>query len=319
MIDERHEELASLYALDLLEGEERVQFEAALARERDLQALVRELRNAASSLAHTAPVGAVPVALKQRVLTSITATAGARKMQRTSRQVILVQFVPWAIAAGFALMAALMTQRYVAQQAEASALRQHQALAEVAVKSLTQQLEAERIINGSQIKTLTEQSKTQRTDSGQRLATINSLREQLEAERTLHGNQIRSLTEQMRMQGDLANLKIAALSSLLDSAPAAAAIAVWDPQRQEGVFALEKLPPIAADQTLELWVVENNEGAKPISAGVLTAATDGTARGRFKPTVPVTAIKAFAISREAKDGAAFHAAPTEVILMGASR
>ena len=31
MIDERHEELASLYALDLLAGEERAQFEAALA------------------------------------------------------------------------------------------------------------------------------------------------------------------------------------------------------------------------------------------------------------------------------------------------
>ena len=33
MIDERQEELASLYALDLLEGAERVQFEAALARD----------------------------------------------------------------------------------------------------------------------------------------------------------------------------------------------------------------------------------------------------------------------------------------------
>ena len=43
MIDERHEELASLYALDLLEGAERAQFETALARDPELQALVREL------------------------------------------------------------------------------------------------------------------------------------------------------------------------------------------------------------------------------------------------------------------------------------
>jgi anti-sigma-K factor RskA len=319
MIDERQEELASLYALDLLEGRERVQFEAALARERELQALVRELRNAASSLAHTAPVGTVPAALKQRVIASITATAGARNSERSQRNILFVQFVPWAIAASFAVIAALMTQRYVAQQSEASALRQHQALAEVAVKSLTQQLEAERILNSTQIKTLADQAKSQGNDANQRVAAISSLREQLEAERTLHSNQIRTLTEQMRMQGDLANLKIAALTSLLDSAPNAAAIAVWDPQRQEGVFALEKLPPVAADQTLELWVVENKEGARPISAGVLTAATDGSARGRFKPTIPVTAIKAFAISREVKDGAAAHAAPSEVIMMGASR
>ena len=56
MIDERHEELAALYALDLLEGVERTQFEAALDQDPALQALTRELCNTAATLAHTAHV-----------------------------------------------------------------------------------------------------------------------------------------------------------------------------------------------------------------------------------------------------------------------
>ena len=50
MIDERHEELAALYALDLLEGAEKTSFEAALAGSPELQMLVRELREASTAL-----------------------------------------------------------------------------------------------------------------------------------------------------------------------------------------------------------------------------------------------------------------------------
>ena len=42
MIDERKEELAALYALDLLQGAERSSFEAELSRDPELQKLVGE-------------------------------------------------------------------------------------------------------------------------------------------------------------------------------------------------------------------------------------------------------------------------------------
>src|SRR5206468_3400791 len=71
MIDERQEELASLYALDLLEGAERAEFEQALAGDTELQALVRQLREASTALAHSTPAARVPVELKSRVLASI--------------------------------------------------------------------------------------------------------------------------------------------------------------------------------------------------------------------------------------------------------
>ena len=68
MIDERHEELASLYAFDLLEGEELAQFQTALARDPELQALVRDLRETSASLAHTAPAIVPPAAGSIRTL-----------------------------------------------------------------------------------------------------------------------------------------------------------------------------------------------------------------------------------------------------------
>ncbi|HEY1108323.1 MAG TPA: hypothetical protein VGE76_06815, partial [Opitutaceae bacterium] len=76
MIDEHQEELAALYAFDLLEGEERARFEAALAQDPQLQALVHELRETSAQLAH-AQATPPPAALKDRVLASIAGRAGA--------------------------------------------------------------------------------------------------------------------------------------------------------------------------------------------------------------------------------------------------
>ena len=73
MIDERHEELAALYALDLLESAELASFESLLARDSALRDLVRELRDAGATLAHLAPHAEPPVALRARILASIDA------------------------------------------------------------------------------------------------------------------------------------------------------------------------------------------------------------------------------------------------------
>ncbi len=111
MIDERHEELASLYAFDLLEGAERTQFEAELARNPQLQAVVQELRATAASLAHTAPPRQPPGALKQRVLASIAATSTDTVPAAPDNIIRPVEFrrrstfLPWAIAACLALSA----------------------------------------------------------------------------------------------------------------------------------------------------------------------------------------------------------------------
>jgi RNA polymerase sigma factor (sigma-70 family) len=64
MIDDRQEELASLYALDLLEGAEKAEFQGMLARDPALRRQVDELRAAASELARLAPQAEPPPELR---------------------------------------------------------------------------------------------------------------------------------------------------------------------------------------------------------------------------------------------------------------
>jgi hypothetical protein len=251
--------------------------------------------------------------------------------------------IPWAAAACFAFGAAWLGLRYVSTRSEADALRNWQELAKIQLQSKDQQLEAARILSRARIDEAQQQlaaansqlgdARTQLTDRERLLADVRTQladrerqvadsRTQLndrERQVALLTQRIESLAADMKAQGDLSNLKIAALASMLKDSPEAMAIAVWNPAKQEGVFAFEKLPPVSANQKLELWVVEAREGAKPISAGVMSVNADGTARVFFKLTAPVTALAAFAVSREKDDGLRAHAIPAEVIMLGHSR
>src|SRR5262249_47360184 len=119
MIDERHEELAALYALDLLEGADRAQFETALARDSALQQLVRELGEAVASPAHAAPGSTPPTALKARVLASATRHAPSGDNVVRPSPSVFRAMAPWAVAAAFAFAAAVAARLYVTARAEA--------------------------------------------------------------------------------------------------------------------------------------------------------------------------------------------------------
>src|SRR5947209_2118377 len=116
MIDERHEELAALYALDLLEGSERAEFETALSRDPALRTLVRQLRESSTALAHSAVGAEPPPALKARLLKSIDGAEPKQKLARAT--VIPFPIVPWAIAACFAIVAGWMGQLYLTTRHE---------------------------------------------------------------------------------------------------------------------------------------------------------------------------------------------------------
>ena len=288
MIDERHEELAALYALDLLDGLERVQFETALARDPALQSLVRELRDTSTALAFTAPAVEPPAELQARVFASIDrARAGAAPAGTVIRPPASVfrAVIPWAAAAGFALLAGWYATRYVSVLAEKQVLAETTALAESALK-------LEHL----------------RRQSNELLAERRML--QLEQDMSAARTEIAGL----KSQADVAQLKIATLASMLNNSPQAVAVAVWAPAQNAGVFQAEKLPAPGPDHTYELWAIADG---KPVSAGVFPVNAEGGARVTFKTSRPVTAVAAFAVSRERRDGAASHAAPSsEIILMG---
>lgn len=279
MIDERNQELASLYALELLAGDERSRFERELARNADLGRLVAELRAAAAELAHTASPAEPPAALRGRILASVAqktsapATGSLAVTATTPRRAGAL--FPWVLAAGFALGTVWFGARYVGTRAQADQLAQQMALADVALKSARLQIETEQLI-GSRVA----------ADFANFKATADRAR-------------------------DLAELKISALTSMLKNSPHALAVAVWDPRRDEGVFTVEKLPPNAADQRYELWLIDS----KPVSAGIFAVAPDGHAKISFRPTAQVKDVTKFAVSREKNDGLPSHTAPSEVVML----
>jgi len=267
MIDEPKEELAALYALGLLEGQELVRFQAELVHEPALRQLVDEYAGTASQLAHAAPPAEPPAALKVRLLARISGSATPSSRTPTS---LLTFWLPLAAAAGFALVAVWFAQLYIIGRGESSLLHEQLALADASLRSARNQLEAERLLANRQLN---------------------------DATRT-----IANLDRQLREQGDLARFKIATLASLLGNTPQALAVAVWDPNAQEGILSVEKLPALAADKDYQLWVIDPQYPI-PVDGGVFTVDPEsGVARYQFKAGKPVKTIAKFAVSLERKGG-----------------
>jgi anti-sigma-K factor RskA len=194
MIEERYEELASLYAFDLLEGEELHGFEAALARDPELGNLVRSLRETSARFAYSVSTPA-PVSLRTRVLANLkTQTAGEPapgQIIRPPLSLFRSPQIPWAVAACLAVLAAWLGQRAVTAHGELSQLRRQNALADVTLQSVRQQLEADRIVAQRQIETLNRDLQSEQL----RLA-------EARAEVVRSGAQLAALNDRARAAGD---------------------------------------------------------------------------------------------------------------------
>ena len=209
-------------------------------------------------------------------------------MSRTFR---VPSFVPWAAAACVAVVAAWFTQLYSTSRTEVSLFRDQQALADLALRSTRNQLEAERIVTRQQLAELNQQN----SSSTRALADA-------EAQLANARAQIATLARPLKTGGGAASFTIITLTSRLDQPPQALAVAVWDQVRQEGVLKVEKLPALASDQDYQLWVVDPQYPA-PVDGGVFTIdAQTGDARIRFTARQPVKTVNALAVTRERKGG-----------------
>lgn len=281
MIDEHHEELASLYVFGLLESAELAEFELRLAQDPALTRRVHDLRETSCQLAFTAPDATPPPELRAQLLDRLE-TAAAWRAQRGVLPFRVPVWLPWAAAACLAVTSAWLSQLYLGSRYEAATLRDQQALADFQLRSARNQLEAERLIAGHQLSTMTEQ-----------LATLD---------------------RQLKTEVDLAKFKIATLASLAGNTPEALAVAVWNPAKQEGILTVDKLPAAAADQDYELWVIDPQK-PRPVSGGVFRIVSDGVTRVQFRTEESVAAIAKFAVSLEKKGGATPHGGPQGKVIM----
>lgn len=311
MIDERQQELAALYAFGLLEGEELASFETVLAQSAELDALVKELREASTQLALSAPQVSPPAGLKQRIMERLPARAASRptaSVIRFPRSVI----VPWAIAASLALGCAWVGQRYLAVRTENLALRNHQLLSAMEARGAQLQVEAERLIAKRDIadaQKAADELKTQLTDREKQLVALGQRIDALTGASAIASKllveareQIATLNNKLQAQGDLAQFKIATLASMAGNSAQALAVAVWSPKTQEGVLSVAKLPALSDDKDYQLWLIDPAYPA-PVDGGVFTVnPATGAARVTFKPNQRVNNAAKFAVSLERKGG-----------------
>lgn len=275
---ENLQDLAALHAFDLLEGAEEIRFEQQLAADPVLRAFVADLRETSAVLALTASGPTPSARLRSRVMASITtATRPAAARSPVPPTLAVAEIIRpagstwygWAAAAALAVSTVWFGTQSLQLRTQIAATRDLAALAEVERTSLAQVLEAERLVSAGQLASL-QQTQRQVAD--------------------------------LRLAADIAQLKVSSLASLLGDSPEAQAIAVWNPTQQRGVLTVAKLPPLAADQDYQLWVIDPAY-ENPVDGGVFTVdAATGEARLEFTVNQPVKTVAKFAVSLERKGG-----------------
>ena len=323
MIDDRQQELAALYALDLLEGAERDAFESELREDGKLQSLVRELRESSAAIALSAPQSNPSPELRARILSKIAETPSPRQNAVFLRPAV---FVPWMMAAGLAIGCVWLGQLYLQSRGSAVVLGDLNATAQIEIETAKNQAEAERILANRQLADATveltqlnqqlqlstekmveatrvlgatfDQLDSAKAELAARQSRVAELNEQLAAAT----EQVAGLRDRLQAEGDLAQFKIATLASMAGNSPQALAVAVWNPSTQQGVLRVDKLPALASDKDYQLWLIDPAY-PNPVDGGVFTV-DPGTGRAQvsFKPNQPVNNTPKFAISLERKGG-----------------
>jgi anti-sigma-K factor RskA len=264
MSPEEREELASLYVLDVLEGDELAAFERELVSHPELATLVAELEKASTLLATAVPQHSAPDILRHSVLNQTKKISRpVRKPGSTSA--LSFGWVPWAIAAGLAICCALLWN-------EKSRLSEAIGTLETENKSLLARID---------------DLDAQRVRLETRLSALESERDQL---------QVRVASLEAR--DPLRDIQPVMLAAQRGAPAGAQIVALWDPQRRSGALHLAKLPDPAPGKDYQLWII-SPESKKPVDAGVIPAASQCLS---FSATQPVTQVAALAISLEPKGG-----------------
>ena len=342
MIDERREAQASLYVLGALPMEEVREFEQALRADLELQLLVAELRSAADAMVVAFPQITPPPALKQSILAAV-APAEPRAVpvivQPDSFTRALQNWLPWALAACFAILCVLLLGlgHSFRQQATnfAEALeekKQQYADLQRHNQDLQNQIDQTAATYSRQVGDLRQQA-VQKAEEAQKAQkqTADLQRQmeqkgaevlQLERQAGLLQRQLRQSVDEIQRLNDqlvnpvnqdrLAQLRMGVLTPSARGPAGATGASVWDVAEQKGLLAIEKLTPLPPTHDYQLWLLGDPKFAGPVSAGVFNVDVQGNVRLQFTTAVRVDAANRFAVSVERKGGAP---APSDNIVM----
>jgi anti-sigma-K factor RskA len=335
MIDERTKAQASRYVLGALPPEETREFEAVMRADPKLRLLVKELRGTAGAIVAAFPQVAPPSGLKQRSLMSVAersaASAGVIAAD-DDRNASWAGWMPWALAACFAILCVALVSIGRSLREQAVALNQQLEEKNLYTTELQQQLDqlqsrAERQTTNYQTRVvelqkqvlqriedlnrqaaaLTNQFRQQQADTQRRMLEYRNKSEQLQKEKKVLEDALIATAASDR----LASARIAVLRPTADGPPGVVGASVWSPQDQRGLLVLEGIPPPLPSQVYQLWL-SDPAFQTPVSGGVLQVGPGGSVRLQFAAPVRIERAERFAISVEPVGGVA---APTGKIIM----
>jgi anti-sigma-K factor RskA len=142
MIDEPLQEMAALHALGLLDEAGQAALRAAAERDPEVRALMDQMAETAAALACDAPQVAPPPA----VLRELKRQLPPRRLFSSARVVAFPEWMPYALAAGLAVLAVAqvflisgLKKKVVAAQAETAMWRDHDNMVQMRLASLQAQ------------------------------------------------------------------------------------------------------------------------------------------------------------------------------------
>ena len=301
-MNEQLQDQAAAYVLDALPELERGAFEQVLARDPELQAMVRDFRDSLGELARTLPKRQPAPAAKARMLSRISAlpTRAATTSERPAARVVRIfpSWIPWAAAALLAAGCFWLWGERGRLGTRVTAANEQQ----VALEETLDSMRAE--------------SAALRAAAEAAGADVERLQAAADA---LEQTVARTQTElaQTREGADMARLQVARLASLLSDQPQAVGVSLWNESTQQGVLLVENLPLPPPGKTYEVWVIDPNT-ATPISAGLFATDEDGSGRMVFRPKSDVQTAAQFAISVEGPEGSRQPGPTGPVIMAGAT-
>ena len=306
MKDERHEELASLYALGALPVKEARAFESAMARDPALRLLVRDFQTATAALAHAAPPVELPANLEGQLIAHLHAQGATAITARHDRR-----WLAWAaVAAVLAVLVTLLGFDRQRLTREVTVLRvQEKEVTNLATETARLENDITKL-HENEIKAAAQSARaaTERAALLAETTRLSSERTRMEGELAalrkkdeLATLAIRNLTQQLAEKDALAALDVRNLTAQLEETRKTLASVVWSQDQQSGILTLENLNPPGPSEDYQLWVIDE-KSPTPISAGLLHVDEKGGGRYEFKSTAPIGAAGKFAISREKKGG-----------------
>lgn len=256
---------------------------AGIAGDADAVAYADAALETIAALAHAAPLHQPPPHIRAKVLAAARGETEAPPItapRAASRPKSRLPWLPWAIAAGLAILAAVLHSDRDHARSEAARIG-----AEI------ERMQRDLI----QARAQSEASAAEAAARAGRIA---------ELQRTVEG---------WKNRDALAEVRIASLTAQVATFARAGVVIVWDAEQQRGVVKLTSMPKADAGKDYQLWVIDPKYPA-PVSAGVLLVSASGPSYASFSPAQRIASADKFAISVEKSGGATAPAGP--IVFLG---